>query len=461
MSKLILFIAILMPFCGFGKITGRVFDAATKEPIVGASIYINNSTVGTTSNKDGYFEITQNVQPPFTLVISNIGFVSQSRQIEKQEVYLEILLKEQQTLLNEVQIVPGAKDPWEEYGHIFIKEFIGYSSFAKQCKILNPQVMSFYYDIDQNQLKAFSNAAIKIENKALGYLIDYWLDDFVIDYNSKSTFYKGYSFFTEQTPKNNKQREAWQNNRNLSYLGSLNHFLRSLYRNNIASAGFEMRTLIRFRGRDYGKFVPLWSDTITNDPLILEKQITAQFLKIDPQLTLLDSTVSLVKNYFAKDPQLPLKINIPVSNEESGQWFIFRKSMGEKMAVSFYDTLQKAPNPHKFTTNLIPNYDDYVYQVLYTDLVPIDSVRTFKNDTFTLAFNNFLMIRYKNETVEKEYAINERLKNGTMQESVISMRQPVTIFDNGNYQNTYDLFLEGYWSFEKLDKLLPIDYNTK
>ena len=45
-----------------GKLSGIVYDADTKEPIVGCNVIVQNSDLGTATDEDGYFFI-MNISP--------------------------------------------------------------------------------------------------------------------------------------------------------------------------------------------------------------------------------------------------------------------------------------------------------------------------------------------------------------------------------------------------------------
>jgi iron complex outermembrane receptor protein len=80
--KKILYASIGLCLCyisAFGqyKIEGEIYDAETKEPAVGASIQLTNSPgVGTTSNAEGFFQLTSSEQYP-ELIVSMIGYENQ------------------------------------------------------------------------------------------------------------------------------------------------------------------------------------------------------------------------------------------------------------------------------------------------------------------------------------------------------------------------------------------------
>jgi outer membrane receptor protein involved in Fe transport len=57
-----------------GKIIGTVYDAQTSEPLPGANIYLENTTLGAASDGDGQFAI-MNIQPgTYVLVVNIIGY---------------------------------------------------------------------------------------------------------------------------------------------------------------------------------------------------------------------------------------------------------------------------------------------------------------------------------------------------------------------------------------------------
>ena len=85
-----------------GKVRGRIVDAATGEPIIGASIHIKgNKRVGTVSDTQGGY--TLSAAPGVTLVISYIGYETlEVRATEKEQV---IQLKESSQTLSELVVV--------------------------------------------------------------------------------------------------------------------------------------------------------------------------------------------------------------------------------------------------------------------------------------------------------------------------------------------------------------------
>ena len=85
-----------------GKVHGRIVDAATGEPIIGASIHVKgNKRIGAVSDMQGGY--TLSAAPGVTLVISYIGYETlEVRATEKEQV---IQLKENSKTLSELVVV--------------------------------------------------------------------------------------------------------------------------------------------------------------------------------------------------------------------------------------------------------------------------------------------------------------------------------------------------------------------
>ncbi|MEQ9437909.1 MAG: TonB-dependent receptor [Cyclobacteriaceae bacterium] len=85
-------------------VSGQVLEAGSNEPLIGVNILVKGKVVGTVSDFDGDFSLTVNDVPPFTLVISSIGYASQEIEITQATNNLSISLAEQAILGQEVVI---------------------------------------------------------------------------------------------------------------------------------------------------------------------------------------------------------------------------------------------------------------------------------------------------------------------------------------------------------------------
>ena len=94
------------------QIYGRVIDSNTKEPLIGASIMIKGTTIGTVSNDDGNFELSlpNNADK---LQVSYIGYITQILPISNSQ--MNIYMRENQNSLDEVVVTGyGAQNKAEE-----------------------------------------------------------------------------------------------------------------------------------------------------------------------------------------------------------------------------------------------------------------------------------------------------------------------------------------------------------
>ncbi len=233
-------------------IKGRVVDALTRQPLQGASVFAEQTTLGTATDADGVF-VLKLPSGGFDLIISFSGYQTITDRISPSAPpKAEYALSPREKVLQEVSIVSTGevKNGWEKYGNVFTAEFLGRSPNADSCRILNPEVLRFFYSKRKNRLRVLASEPLLIENRALGYLIRYELDSLVHEYGNEQTVYTGYPRFEELTPTDELCRLRWTNLRHRQYPGSLLHFMRALHAGTLEEERFEIQFLVEFQGRD-------------------------------------------------------------------------------------------------------------------------------------------------------------------------------------------------------------------
>jgi len=90
-------------------ISGTVFDASTGSALTGVNITVKNRVVGTSTNSDGEFTLRVNDEPPITLVISIIGYVSKEIPITERNVTDLTIEIEEQTILGSDVVVSASR----------------------------------------------------------------------------------------------------------------------------------------------------------------------------------------------------------------------------------------------------------------------------------------------------------------------------------------------------------------
>lgn len=239
--------SLLIPLLSAAQITikGRILNQADTRAVANASVFLSNASVGSKTAEDGTF-LLRDVKPgKYDMVVSIVGFgaYKQAVTVGNGNIILpDILLFPKTIALNEVKIKPRNDPAREYYYEIFKKEFLGESDLAKECKILNPEVLDFEYDDDKKVLTASSVDFLVIENMALGYRLRYLLNNFTknnSDEYRQSLRYQGVSFF-ENLEGTAAQKLAWEQRRQEAYAGSPKHFLRAALSNRLDEEGFRV-----------------------------------------------------------------------------------------------------------------------------------------------------------------------------------------------------------------------------
>lgn len=292
---------------------GIIKDAATKEVLQGASIYVPNSTRGTYSDFEGKFSL----ELPMTtkeIVISFVGYTTIKTSIDLSDgknLNKTIYLREIKNELNEVVFIKQKQDKnWERMFQVFKANFIGNSEIAREAEILNPEdlILNEERITGKYKLTANANKPLQIKNKITGYIISYELIQFnhiVIGHNQIYTFYLGYPFFKDITKEEKLNQKKIEKKRLEAYLGSSMHFIRSLYNEKLQEEGFNVRELIKSRNPEYPSDIEmekiLAEVKLTNDYSLIRKLPEKEINKLGTTLlpiskfTLLENEKKFIK----------------------------------------------------------------------------------------------------------------------------------------------------------------------
>lgn len=313
-------------------VSGKVVDAVTKAPLQAASVFAQNTTIGTASDAEGNFKL---VLPNggYDVVASFTGYETGARRVttadaDNKNIVIELKQKEKELADVVVKASNEVKDGWEKYGDFFLENFIGKTANSKQCTIKNKDVLKFYFYKRSNRLKVLATAPVEIANEALGYNIKYTLDSFSHLYNTQTSVFSGYPLFEEMQPSSDAQRMQWDSNRAVAYRGSILHFMRSLYRKQLKEEGFEIQFIAKVNDKEVP--VPLKD---FYGAMNYDKDDSTNTVEIMPN----QSQVAVIyKNevpdaaYLAANPDEPSKFQLSVVNflpkesiviEQNGYYF--------------------------------------------------------------------------------------------------------------------------------------------
>ena len=178
MKKLTTYLFLFFSSALFAQttISGIVHDTENN-PLEGASVYINNTSIGTTTNTKGEFNLSLS-SGVHELIISYIGFNSRKYLLDTKKYKKQFLIKltPKNSVLDEIVIKRKKRIPRSKrklYLRRFKKAFLGESKFGESCEIHNEKVLDFDFDAETNTLEVSASKPLIIINKALGYIISY------------------------------------------------------------------------------------------------------------------------------------------------------------------------------------------------------------------------------------------------------------------------------------------------
>lgn len=238
MNKIIIF--LLFPlFVISQNIKGKVTNS-NNEPISGASVYLDGTTIGTSSDSEGLFEITAKNKYNTLLIVRFLGYedIIVSNPYEKE--FYDFVLVPKTDVIETVVIVKDGFTRKQKL-QLFREQFLGVTKYGKACKILNEDEIDFNYDLDQFIFTASSSVPIKVENPQLGYIIEFDLQDFYVKFSFKTiksinaiqSMFLGTVKYTDIS-----SDEKIIKNRNDVYFGSSMHFFKSIIDNSWSSKNF-------------------------------------------------------------------------------------------------------------------------------------------------------------------------------------------------------------------------------
>jgi hypothetical protein len=237
-------------------ISGQVVDGETKLPLEGASVFAQNTTIGTITNKEGGYRL-QLSKGGYELIVSYTGYTTKIITVQAAEdKHLDIELQKEDKSMSEVIIQSSNEvaDGWQQYGDFFTKHFIGATPFADSCLLLNPEVLKFYFYKRTNKLKVLATEPLQVANKSLGYQLRYALDSFVYYYKTDLASYRGTCLYTAMDGDTAQQRQ-WAENRKKVYEGSRLHFLRSYYDSTLREEGFTVDLLSKSDNKKFNRLI--------------------------------------------------------------------------------------------------------------------------------------------------------------------------------------------------------------
>jgi hypothetical protein len=240
------FLSFLMASAGCvaqsqNSVAGKVRDSSTGLPIPFASVFLATTTIGTITAEDGSFKLTNIPRGKYSLTVSSVGYKMMKAELlvpgtaQDWDIEMEVEIK----VLKDV-VVKTSQAEYLQNVRIFKEYFLGSTKNAEQCTIVNMDDIDLDNDLEGHFFIASCSKPIIIENYALGYRIFYTLEKFHIDLDKHSRSYEGVVRFEQLYHGDNQNEEKLERERQRAYYGSLNHFMRSLYKGTLHSNKFDL-----------------------------------------------------------------------------------------------------------------------------------------------------------------------------------------------------------------------------
>jgi hypothetical protein len=387
---------------------GKVLDAESLQPLEFATVFINNSTFGDITDRNGAFQI--NVPAGnYELVISYLGYQTFSFPFNTNTIRdgYEFRILPEFFDLEEAGIAEKRDKAWYNNLEIFKENFLGTSINGQRCKILNPEVLILDNETNKNVLTARSKGILEIENSNLGYTIKYVLEGFELDLENKISKYAGYPYFIEQDiPRRRKAQIEKQRIR--AFEGSITHFVRVLYQGNIEEEGFVVKKseLKTNRERPSDGEIEAAKEQLAQTRTWLVRDSLRQFIQKE----------SLPKEKFELSKEDLIAGNL-VEEARNGLLFL-------TYSDPFFVIFKKEPEE--------PNYRKYSTK-----------------------------LQNGNRTRGNSVGFQAKLEPMPFQVTQLTLTgNALRLFEDGSYFHPYDLYLDGYMAWEKIGDLVPLDYSA-
>jgi CarboxypepD_reg-like domain len=244
----LLFIFLLLSFAGNVSaqlyIKGSVNDGNNHLPLKGASVYINNTTKGTVTDENGEFLLGPFEPGTYEVIASYVGYAPLlfKAELKNLDYRIRFRLEPKEKRLREILILTD--ETRRKYLELFKKNVLGFTDAAARCRIKNIEEVQFTEGDIKEEILAYSETELVIENPDLGYTIHFDLLDFYINKRNGSTYFFGYTRY-EEMGKDGETKKRYLKKRKRVYEGSTMHFFRSLVKNELAKQGFEVLQIVQ------------------------------------------------------------------------------------------------------------------------------------------------------------------------------------------------------------------------
>lgn len=225
-------------------IKGVVIDDETGASLANASVFINNSTTGTVTNSDGEFQLGPFAAGTYEVVASFVGYerLLYIADLRNASMKISFRMTRRADEMRELLILPEATRV--RYLDIFRKNLLGETNAANRAKVKNLKDVQFAATPNQNEVVAYCDTTLVVDNPELGYMIYFDLVEFYFNRSTGESRFYGYTRFVDKNGEGENKRR-WAKRRREAYEGSTMHFYRSLVQRKLKEEKFSVQNVYR------------------------------------------------------------------------------------------------------------------------------------------------------------------------------------------------------------------------
>lgn len=226
---------------------GTVVDDSTGTPLPDTHVFISGTLTGTTVDEDGRFRLTGLPTGAKRLYVTRLGYEpEQVDLVLRSDTTLSFSFRLEPTVIEaeEVTVTAERDEEWYDRLDRFKRLFIGTSKEAEQCRLLNASVLRFD-TAWWGKFEADATRPLKMENRALGYRVTYYLKEFEV--RGDIVRWDGEPVFEPLVPRDSAETRQWKENRRRAFRGSLRHFLLALLEDRVEEEHFRIYRIPRAR----------------------------------------------------------------------------------------------------------------------------------------------------------------------------------------------------------------------
>jgi len=200
------------------QISGVVVDA-DGQPVAGATVFVDMTTLQTTTDENGQFDMEAPSHYSFEVVAVAPGSGATGIRTNQEDCRAMTIA------MGAPVAAVGEPMNGDRLSFFEIAAF-SYTRFARDIEMVNPEVLRHTFDDANNAISVTSAEPFVFLNPELGYRVT--IHNFQFGGNAVGFGWDGYTLFEPMTPEKKKDEKNWTKNREDTWEGSRRHFLSAL-----------------------------------------------------------------------------------------------------------------------------------------------------------------------------------------------------------------------------------------